>query len=209
MSSTDRETKIQVAHGCANPVENSTPDSLSPASLPTHARQTPPKCSPSQNQRRSHDLLTPNPTVEETWWTLHPHSAKRTLKSSISCKQDISFVRKIRKGLRFSSQPQPLSFICSPQSVAGSDGSGRDPALCQGLQQTQVPQHPLPPGPPPGHGLPSAHRVSTARPGPAPRTPRWPCYGHRTSGGSEPWLPVKACTPQARDSSQNEAFLLL
>lgn len=119
--------------------------------------------------------LGPEPTVETGWMGTAPqHPAKSTLKTSITCKQDIRFCQRDQKRLEVFLHSLSLScrslsgFIDSFQSEAGRDGSRGDPGLRQGQQQAQGPQRRLPPGPPSEPGLPSTHRVSTPRRAPAP-----------------------------------------
>lgn len=138
--------------------------------------QTCSQCSPVRAKAGSaQGSLGPEPTVETgLMGTVPQHPTKRVLKTSITCKQDIRFCQKDQKGLEVFLHSLSLSchslsgFICSFQSEAGRDGSWGDPGLRQGQQQTQGPQRCLPPGPPPGHGLPSTHCVSTPRRAPAP-----------------------------------------
>lgn len=101
-------------------------------------------------------------------WTSKENSSPKHCANRI-----FACVREIKKRLEvflhsLSLPPSPLSLYLvlavSRRLLvqrAGRYGCRGDAAVRQGLQQTQGPQHPLTPGPPPGHGLPHTYRVST------------------------------------------------
>lgn len=127
----------------------------------------------------------PPPPMEAGGFRRRCCGRTRRIQAQSLCKQDIRLCQKDQKSLEvflhsLSLPPSLLSlYLCLAVSrqaplarQAGRHGCGGDPALCQGLQQAQGPQHLLAPGPPPDHGFPRTYRVSTCScQGPTARLP--------------------------------------